>query len=344
MFSERENYILLKDREFGFNVDDRHEVIRTYLEELGHKRSDFKQYTESLPQMSPSVVGGVVAVAKNEQLNIERFVRSAANLEFTKGNGLKQDNFEVLVVVNNSTDETLQAGKYYKDKIRPDMPMYFIQKDFPKPFANLGSARKFGNDLLLTRMMTRDTVLDLPYIEYYLFSLDVDNEIPSNFINATTELFRTTGCDAVGGNLDRFAIGDYIHDGTPNFRWLFKLYELQKQSTRSIIKERPNTHGNASAISAYAYSLVGGLQAFSPGEDTQLREKLEILALQISSLDDKGTMLNDNPRRLLSDPLAFVSVNPVGKYTLAYHPKHFHSANLVNITNGKIPHDIGLYD
>ena len=344
MLAERDNFQLLSTNETGFDIHKPHEIIEAYLDVLGHDKQELKQYASVLPRMPISTVGVVVAVAKNEEQNIEGFIQSVAEQNFPKETGLNPQNFEVLIVVNNSTDETLQVGRYYRDKIRPPIPTYIIQKDFPEPLANLGSARKFGNDLSSMRMMSRNRVLNLPYDESYLFSLDVDNRIPKNFLSSGTQLFRLSQAEAIGGELNLFAIDDYAHEGTPNYRWLGELYRNQSEHKQSNNSSRHNTHGNASAVTAHAHALAGGIQAFSPGQDSQLRDKLEMLGIKVVGLKGRDTVLQNNPRRMLSDPHAFISVNPKGRHTVAYQPEKFHSIQWIEMKNGLISSDMPLVE
>jgi len=299
------------ERENNHNYLNPSDTYKQYLSEKGFSFCDLDNATRILPPVKPQAMATIVTGAYNETENIKEFIQSITWQHFSY---LSPENFEVLIIPNNCTDDTTVKAKYWRQQLKPKIATYILEKNFPPETAGIGNVRKFGCDLTLNRLLQTSN----PNRPYYFINLDTDVPFPPDHLEKIILTFWATKADALSGTTDYLDIGKYLHIGTPNWINLYKLYVNYLRNNH--VDGNMNTTGCNSAIKATSYAMIGGFEPLKVGEDTNLYHKL--LKLQAKIVKVKST-IHQNPRRLLANPLAFVTKSTTAEWTKAYEKHNF---------------------
>ncbi|MFV8226478.1 glycosyltransferase [Christiangramia aquimixticola] len=115
----------------------------------------------------------VTIPAKNEELTIWNTLNALAHQQ-TKAGNLPTNLYEILILCNHCTDQTVNLCAEFQDK-HPDLPLYIFKTDDPK-INSVGASRKLLMDLASARlpengfiaMTDADTVCDNYWLDAFL--------------------------------------------------------------------------------------------------------------------------------------------------------------------------------
>ena len=198
--------------------------------------------------MSKTCKVSIVIPVYNESSLVEKCLDSLKNQSVAPGN------FEVIIVDNNSKDDTSKRVNSWLQK-NNTKNIYLVSQKSP----GVTAARKRGFDEAVLRYTER-----AEDIEYFVLSADADNEISSNWIETYLHDFLTKKVDLLCGEsqFDTSKLSEY--------RNLLKFIEY-KYSLENLIKNIyvGRAEGNNFGIKLEAYAAVGGFkQVYSYGEQS----------------------------------------------------------------------------
>ncbi len=203
--------------------------------------------------------------AKDEEESISDCIRALENQYNARGKRIPWVEYEALVLVNNTTDETVRRAM----EMRRHSGIHIASVQLPAPYAHIGWARRlameWGSERLERGRQTRGVIV----------STDADTRIAHDFIYELRRSFADPQVEAVGANLQ------VENTDTGNlFTSLRNYFVLEKQLRLAIQEEatfdlmHPHLSGAGFAVRLGTYKAVGGLTPFPYNEDKQFYYKL----------------------------------------------------------------------
>ncbi|MBD2702452.1 glycosyltransferase [Spirosoma sp. BT702] len=237
-----------------------------------HKRALFDLFPPD-----PDLQVSVIIPVKNEADSLENTLNALRCQKDLDGASLPKQSYEVLILLNNCTDQSGQITRSYQLRY-PDFRLLVATVQLPVEMANVGTARR----LLMDEACNRFCQLDRP--TGIIASTDGDTFVDSQWIaQICTEIDQ--GCDVVGGRILTQP------DDTP-----VRLNHLRNVTYRSLIARleslldplpfdpwpRHFQHFGASiALTCAMYKRVGGLPPVACLEDEALYRALERIDARI---------------------------------------------------------------
>lgn len=284
----------------------RDKMLHEYLEKQSDHLPLFNDVlTAYEDDMRPTCIATVIIPVYNEEEKIRELLQSFENQIFDKEYGLGHDCFEIVIIENNSTDNTTQIAKsHVKNKIKNSNITIASLKYDRKNGASL--ARKLGMDSALARLKNRKIAFD----EFYLFSLDADEIVPPNYLENTVKVFRQTKADVLNGEYF-YATHDLPEDN--DFTCIIKTlnsYIHRRTWDPEVIS---CLLGGNFAITYEMYIKASGYPIAQVGDDYTFWGKLKNENAKISW---SHISLEEDPRRVWANPLETLTGE-------AWHPKTF---------------------
>lgn len=153
----------------------------------------YHQRVFSSPLPSKNLSVAVIVPVKNEAVHLSQILDALRLQEDDRGNRLHSGFYEVLVLVNNSTDHSFKIARNYQ-ATHPDFKLLVAEMIFPEKDAHIGTVRRKLMDEAHDRLMS---VGDGSGI---IASTDGDTIVDSQWVfQIMSEIGR--GTDAVGGRI-----------------------------------------------------------------------------------------------------------------------------------------------
>jgi glycosyltransferase involved in cell wall biosynthesis len=200
--------------------------------------------------MRDNIFVSVVLPVYNESNRIDDVLVSLFNQK-THNNMMTHDSYELIIVDNNSTDDSIEKINTFKTQ-NPSMDIHIIQETIQ----GVSSARKRGMDYASLRSKARDSRLGVKN-KYYIASADADCTVDSYWLHALIEKM-------VAENGDLGTCNYYYNE--ESFRKRPNLFnEIQKtlrcrDMSFSLFGGFPD--GKGFAVERGIYDKVGGIEIF----------------------------------------------------------------------------------
>jgi hypothetical protein len=154
-----------------------------------------KRRREALVPEAPSskLQACVVLPARNEEDLLPAALYALAEQKTLAGKPLSHDAFEILLLINNSTDRTRCVADSFQ-RLYPSLHLHVVERNFDKSHAHIGHVRRLLMDEACRRLET------LGRFEGLILSTDSDSRVAPNWIcRNADEIAR--GAEAVGGRI-----------------------------------------------------------------------------------------------------------------------------------------------
>ena len=213
----------------------------------------------------------VVVPVRNESEAIYRTLLALYNQFDADGFRMNQNSYEVLVLINNCTDNTLLVCESFKQNY-PDFNLLIECIDFPTEQAHVGTARRLLMDAACRRLMA------VRGEEGIIISTDGDSEVDPLWLYHTLQEVET-GADVVGGRILSFDVpqGAKLHHlRNVTYRYL----KARLESEIDPCRENPwprhfQCYGPSLAVTCRMYEIAGRIPAIPYLEDEEFRKALK---------------------------------------------------------------------
>ena len=238
------------------------------------KASKLPSLTSSLPLFDCRV--SVIIPVRNEADSLPAVIKNLAHQVDGEGRALDHNSYEILVLANNCTDDTVQTVEQLGDRY-PYLQLQVIAVSIPPEIAHVGKARQ----MVMDEAYRRFSLIGLE--NRIIASTDGDTEVASNWISRLIEEF-DKGIDALGGRIMT------RREGAPGISTDVSLYYLRRLAHAYFVAQiecclDPQTHdcwprhfqycGANMAVSAEMYGKVGGMPLVRHEEDVALYRRLQ---------------------------------------------------------------------
>ena len=203
--------------------------------------------------------------AKDEEENIAACLAAFAHQTDAEGYPLDPALFEVLVLINNTTDDTV--GRALAARRHPGI--HIVSVDLPTHYAHIGWARRLAMEWGSQRLIQNG------HPEGIIVSTDADSQLAPDFVYELMQTFASPNVHAAGAML---LVKDEI--GGPVFDELRAYFSLEKQlrqrAQQEVAFDLVHSHfsGAGFAVRQWMYGEVGGLSPLPYNEDKYLYQKL----------------------------------------------------------------------
>ncbi len=219
----------------------------------------------------------IVVPARNESRNLRKTLDALRLQTDAEGTPLPQQVYEVLLLVNNCSDQTFAIAQNYQKKY-PDFALHVAEVHLPPKKANIGFVRRLLMDEAHRRLTT------ICGEKGIIASTDGDTQVDSRWVYHIIEEIEN-GCDAVGGRI-------LTKSNTNQSR----LYHLRDVAYRSLLAKAesmidPEEHdpwprhyqyfGASMAVTCATYHQVGRLPQVPFLEDNAFHQALQRMDVRI---------------------------------------------------------------
>lgn len=221
----------------------------------------------NMPSPSTELKMVVTIPAKNEEFTIGKTLQALKNQIKPDGSLLSITNFEVLVLCNNCSDQTLKVCQNFKSKY-PNFPIHIFSITFVAN-DNMGSIRKFIMDIAAERLPKNG----------FIITTDADTICSEDWLYQIST-YLDTNIDLVCGKI---LVDDYyLVETAKNYlraknKYLYLLSQLESTIFTNPSDPWPrhaNNSGPNLAITKRAYQKIGGMPQLKTLEDIGLYEQV----------------------------------------------------------------------
>lgn len=217
----------------------------------------------------------VVVPIRNEAEHLPTMVRALAHQVDEQGRPVNPDSYEVLVLANNCSDDSVAIAHSLQKKY-PAFQLHVLEVTLPKAKAHIGTAR---------RMAMNEAYRRLCFTEQHgiIASTDGDTEVSPTWVSALLKEF-DKGVDAVGGRIltRRQAEAD-IDTPTSLYFLRYMAHGYLSAQLEALLDPQPHDcwprhaqyHGANLAITAKMYGRIGGIPSIPSEEDVALYHRLQ---------------------------------------------------------------------
>lgn len=243
------------------------------------KTVPFNYYTLFDQAAAPSKIlkVSVIVPAQDEAQNIKKTLDALRLQTDDQGTFLNPQLYEVLLLVNNSCDQTFEIVKFYQQQF-PAFPLHLANVQLPPEKANIGFVRRLLMDEAYQRLcLNTDN-------EGIIASTDGDTQVDCCWIfHIMKEI--SNGCHAVGGRIL-----------THKNKSISRLFHLRDVAYRSLLAQAeaildPEEHdpwprhyqyfGASMAVTCAIYQQVGRLPQVPFLEDSAFHQALQRMDVRI---------------------------------------------------------------
>jgi hypothetical protein len=275
----------------------------------------------------PGCEVSVVIPAKNEADSLERTLAALANQIDASGCPLNMRRYEILVLVNNSSDASAHVARRFSRRTRL-LKLHVAEINFPERVAHVGQARRLLMDAAWHRLMQSGRPRGI------IATTDADTVVSATWVDSTINAVRN-GADAVGGRI--LIAPDELRSMDAHalrFHLLDVGYRSLLTEVESLIDPDPGDpwprhfqHFGASlAVTAEAYEKAGGLPIQPCLEDVALHAQLERIGATIRHSPDVRVSTSARPHGRTGFGFA-VQLGQWSEMCRAGHPLMVRSAN-----------------
>lgn len=255
--------------------------------------------------MTPECKFCVVIPAHNESANICSLINEINSQVFSKDSYTGFDQFEVIIVDNNSEDNTAEVAAKYIYENNVAMKINIVSTVLTgKEKGSIGAVRKIGSDLSLYRLLKSSTG---NINEFYIIAIDADNSIPNTHFENIVQTFRQTKADTLAG------YGTFDVEVFNSDQELYKLAKSIDKYIYRIFDKKPLAHrvlGPNHAITAEMYLKIGGYPVWQLAEDINMGIETERLGGKIAWLNSPIKL---NMRRSKVNPFEIITREAWGR-------------------------------
>ncbi len=217
--------------------------------------------------LAPNPEAGILFVvpAKDEEENISACLAGFEHQTDTEGYPLDPSLFEVLVLVNNTTDDTIRQAL----AARRHPGIHVVSVDLPPHYAHIGWARRLAMEWGSQRLVQNG------HPEGILVSTDADSQLAPDFVSELMQTFASPNVHAAGAMLlVREEIGGNVFADLRNYFSLEK--QLRQRAQQEVAFELVHSHfsGAGFAVRQRMYAEIGGLSPMPYNEDKYFYQKL----------------------------------------------------------------------
>jgi len=225
----------------------------------------------SLPAPHPQMRSCVVVPARNEEATLPALIAALSDQRDLEGAPLDPTSFEVVVLLNNCTDRTAEAGAALLQKY-PWLHLHIAEVSFDAEHAHVGRARQALFDAAFARFQK----LQRP--DGLILTADADSRPAPDWI-AQTEAEIAEGVVGVRGRITLDPVeAAVLPTGVRKFLLLDIGYRRTLEELRSLYAPEahdpfPRHHqhfGGSLAVTAAAYAQAGGMPLRRSNEDVAL--------------------------------------------------------------------------
>ena len=203
--------------------------------------------------------------AKDEEESIAACIRSLENQYDAMGKRIPWSEYEALILINNTTDDTIQKAL----KVRRHPGIHIVSVQLPAPHAHIGWARRLAMEWSSERLKRGHQLKGI------IVSTDADSQVASDFIYELRRSFTNPEVSAVGASL---RVEEVVSDGLfASLRNYFTLEgKLRQAAQKHATFDLMHSHfsGAGFAVRQCVYEAVGGLTPFPYNEDKHFYYKL----------------------------------------------------------------------
>ena len=263
-------------------------------------RADFKPIKPLIEGLvHPVCRASVIIPARNEESTLSATLDALAVQVDCTGRPLRSESFEILLLLNNCTDNTAVVARRWKQAY-PEIMLHIIERTLPCNVAHVGMARRLLMDTAWCRLSER------PRSIRGILSTDSDTQVAPNWVAQSLRALEC-GADAVGGVIRlRQADLDSLPDGARQAYLRDRRYQKLVAELESFLDPqlgdpwpRHLEHFGASlACTPQAYARAGGMPPVRPLEDVafvdalrrvdaRLRHEPEVLVYTSSRMEGR---------------------------------------------------------
>ncbi len=223
--------------------------------------------------ISPRVQTSIVIPVRDEAENIEKTLAAFVRQVDLSGRKINFETFEILVLANNCTDDSVKIIEKFKEK-KPLLNLHLVEIELGAEDANIGFVRRVLMSATLERLKNRGGVL---------MTTDGDTIVADDWIAANLNEIEN-GADAVGGRilisdaeLEKMdALCRETHLKDEEYRLLLAEIECLIDDLPFDHAPRHHQHFNGSfACTTAIYELAGGIPDVKFLEDCAFFDSLQ---------------------------------------------------------------------
>ena len=203
--------------------------------------------------------------AKDEEDSIADCIAALENQLDATGERLPWSDYEVVILVNNTTDATI--GRALAAKSHPGI--HIVSVDLPPHRAHIGWARRLAMEWCSQRLQQNGHAGGI------IVSTDADSQIAPDFVEKLKSTFASPAVDAAGASLAvQEEIGGEVLRNLARYFKLEKELRLKAQQETEFDLMHSHFSGAGFAVRQNVYEAVGGLTPLPYNEDKQFYYKL----------------------------------------------------------------------
>ncbi len=222
-------------------------------------------------EIDPNLNKCIVIPVKNEEEYIDRCLTSLGKQIDFNGNTLNFREFEILILANNCTDQSVIIINSFQKK-HTHIRLFFVELNLAPPQANIGFVRRLLMEAAFKRLRQNEGGV--------ILTTDGDTVVARDWI-AHTENEIKNGADAVGGRIfiDPTELDEhtrFIHEQDEKYQLLIANLEAKILQVKYDPFPRHHQHFNGSfAVTTECYEKSGGIPHVAHLEDCAFFDRLQ---------------------------------------------------------------------
>ena len=239
----------------------------------------------------PACEAVIIIPARNEEEALPATLEALRRQVELDGTAMQVDRFEVLLLLNNCTDRSLETVRHYGQQ-HPYFNLHVLEATLAEQEAHVGTARRLLMDLACERLETNSGRPDLNRVA--ILSTDADTLVAPDWIASNLAEIQQ-GADVVGGVIHLFPEElDALNPGTRNAYERDRRLQCLVAQLEAILDPDPadpwprhlEHFGASLACTASVYRRSGGMPPVKPLEDVAF----------INALRRVGARIRHSPR------------------------------------------------
>ncbi|GHB67631.1 glycosyltransferase [Persicitalea jodogahamensis] len=227
--------------------------------------SEFDWHSPKPDRPNPAAQIVFAIPVKDEEESISACIQALENQYNSKGKRIPWSEYEALILVNNTTDATIQQAM----KARRHPGIHIASVQLSPQHAHIGWARRTAMEWCSERLRQGRQARGL------IVSTDADSQIAPDFIYELRRSFIDPEVDAVGASLQvEDGPSDRLFDSLHSYFTLERQLRLFAQENATFDLMHTHFSGAGFAVRQCVYEEVGGLTPFPYNEDKHFYHKL----------------------------------------------------------------------